>query len=166
MLCCRRLVQHSLFIAHRFRSQSGLQACVFGAALASGLAAGPLPGVEDRAIKYKNNEAVVGEIKKAELTNVDIQVRDPRTQTVATVSLSAAEIADIEWDVPSLEWRTAWGDFESAQYAKAAQGFLGILDEPQSLEHTRSAAKPAWYDLAAISAPESVSFRTVVWSKV
>jgi len=130
---------------------SGPRAWLLGAALALGVAAWPLRGVEDRITKVKNNEVIVGEVKKAELTNVDMQVRDPRTQAVANVSLAAAEIADIEWDVPMLEWRTAMGDFESAQYTKASQEFQSIVSDPEAFEKIRAAAKPTLYYLCAES---------------
>jgi len=128
-----------------------MRAGVLGAALALGVAAGPLRGAEDRVTKYKSNEVIVCNVKKAELTNVDIEVRDARTQAASNFSLAAAEIADIEWDMPILEWRTAWSDYESAQYAKAAQGFVGILGDPEVLEKVRTAAKPALYYFCAES---------------
>lgn len=130
---------------------SGLRACVLGAALALGVAAGPLRGTEDRVTKVKNNEVIVGEVTRAELTNVDLRIKDPKTQAVARVSLAAAEIADIEWDVPILEWRTAMSDYESAQYAKAAQGFQGILTDQGELDKVRAPAKAPLYYYCAES---------------
>ena len=140
----------------------GLRTWVLWAALLAGAAAGPLRGVEDRVTKYKNNEVIVGTVKKAELTNVDMEVRDPRTQAVANVSLAAAEISDIEWDVADAEWRAATSAYEGAKYAQAAQGFLGIVSDPEAFDKIRLAAKAALYYYCAESlyragkAPEAV----------
>ena len=123
-----------------FRKDSGFRACVFGAALVVAAAAGLARGIEDTVIKYKNNEAVHGEIKKADLTNVDMEMKDPRTQAPATVSIPTAEIADIKWDVSGVEWQAAMNAYEGAQYANAAKDFLGITNDQEELE--RSAPWP------------------------
>jgi len=129
----------------------GMRRWVLGAALLAGAAAGPLRGIEDRITKYKNSEVIPGEVKKAELTNVDVVVRDAKTQAVANVSLPAAEIADIQWDVADPEWRAAIGAFEGAKYVQAAQGFLGIVNDAEALEKIRGAVKPALYYYCAES---------------
>jgi len=106
--------------------------------------------VEDRVIKYKNKEVVTCTVTKADLGGVDIEQRD-KTGAVAKVSLGAADVAEIEWDVNDPEWRAGMSAFDSTQFGVAAQRFQGILNDPEELAKIRAAAKPALYYFCAES---------------
>ena len=98
------------------------------------LAGVSVQAVEDHVTKVKNNEVVNGRVKKADLTGVDIEIKDPKTQQLATVTLSAGDIQDIDWDVNDQDFRQGMAAFDGGGFVLAAQRFQGIVNDPESLQ--------------------------------
>ncbi|MCY3023146.1 MAG: hypothetical protein NTW87_29570 [Planctomycetota bacterium] len=109
-----------------------------------------LGAVEDHIIKYKNKEVVPGEIKKADLDQVEILYRDQKTGNASPIGFGAAEIASIEWDIQDPDWRSGMAAFEGGQYGQAAQRFQSVV-AGEDFDKFRAAAKPAAYYYCAES---------------
>jgi hypothetical protein len=90
--------------------------------------AGALRAENDKVTKFRG-DPVQGKVNKADLDGVEIEVRDPRMPTAAKLTLGAAEISGIEWDVNDPEFRAGMGAFDAGQYAQAAQRFEGIVKD-------------------------------------
>jgi tetratricopeptide (TPR) repeat protein len=116
------------------------------------LAAGTLRAENDRITKYKDNSVIAGKVNNADVAGVEILVKDAHTAGEgAKITLAAAEISDIDWDVNDQEWHAAMSAFDNAQYAKAAQSYQAILGDADGLNAFRKAAKPALYYYCAES---------------
>jgi TolA-binding protein len=109
------------------------------------LAAVSVQAIEDHVTKVKNNEQVSGRVKKADLTGVEIEIKDPKTQQLATVTLASAEIQDIDWDVNDQDFRQGMAAYDGGGFVLAAQRFQGIVNDPESLQAIRGEVRPALY---------------------
>jgi TolA-binding protein len=120
-------------------------------ALALSLLVGVLSAGEDKVVKYKNKEVVSGSVKSAELTGVEIEIKDARTGAAAKMTLPASDIAEIEWDIADQEWRSGISAFNSGGYVVASRSFLSIINEKEDFDKIPNVAKPALIYYAAES---------------
>ncbi|HEY3319817.1 MAG TPA: hypothetical protein VGP72_05000 [Planctomycetota bacterium] len=119
----------------------GARFLLIGVLVGAGLAY----AAEDRVIMVRNNEVRSGVITKADLDGVELQMRDAKTSQVAKMTMGGAEIANIEWDSGSPEYRSAMANYDSQHYAEGVRDFQSILNDKDDLEKFRAVCKPALY---------------------
>ncbi len=105
---------------------------------------------EDKVTLVRNNEVLMGRVKKEDAEQIEMEVREKTGQT-GVRKLSPSDITDIEWDINDAEWREGYRHFKRGSYGKAAQSFNSIIGDKESLDKIRPEAKPYLFFMYAES---------------
>lgn len=100
---------------------------------------------DDKLMLVKNNEVINGRVKKADLTEVEIEIKDPKTMQLNQRKFKTEEVAEIEFDLPEREWREGMAAFTAGNYASAAQKFGAMTADSDDFAKIRNEVKPSLY---------------------
>ncbi|HYG74280.1 MAG TPA: hypothetical protein VEK08_04670 [Planctomycetota bacterium] len=117
----------------------------FAFALCAGLFASLAFCADDKVTLFKGNEVRVGRVKKADIEEIHLEIKDARTQAVNQLNMKGSEVASIEWDVNDPEFRSGVANYEGRHYAEAVRNFSSIISDPDELNKIRAEVRPALF---------------------